>query len=89
MNNFGQLLREARIARGVTLSEFCLSNGLDPANQSKYERGLLTPPHPKKIAKWLKLLGYKQRKDLCWQQIMWAARDAQCEKVWDRFDGMC
>lgn len=44
MGAFGDMFKELRIARRVTLRAFCLEHGLDPGNTSKLERGRLAPP---------------------------------------------
>lgn len=41
---FGGYLKELRLKRHLTLREFCLRNRLDAGNQSKLERGKLSPP---------------------------------------------
>lgn len=42
--NFGKFFKQKRIERGLTLREFCRTNGFDPGNISRLERGLLLPP---------------------------------------------
>ena len=44
MNRFGQLLKELRLARGLSLREFCSVNGFDAGNHSKLERGRFPAP---------------------------------------------
>ena len=85
---FGYAFKEARIKRGVTLRTFCLKNGLDAGNMSKYERGLLQPPALKKVAAWLKLLGYKHLDDT-WSLVMLSARNDKLDKVWSEFAQAC
>ena len=41
---FGNLIKERRIARGITLREFCRIINFDPSNWSKIERGVHAPP---------------------------------------------
>jgi transcriptional regulator with XRE-family HTH domain len=41
---FGDFIRDKRLARDLTLREFCRQTGEDPSNWSKVERGLLAPP---------------------------------------------
>lgn len=41
---FGDLLRELRLKRELTLREFCRLTGLDPGNVSRYERGKIPAP---------------------------------------------
>lgn len=60
-SSFSQALKAARIGQNITLRQFCLNNGLDPGNQSKYERGVIAPPNdPGKIVDWLSWMGYKR-----------------------------
>ena len=42
--NFGELIQQLRIDRGLTLRQCCLGLGVDPSNWSKLERGLIPPP---------------------------------------------
>jgi transcriptional regulator with XRE-family HTH domain len=46
---FGKLLKSLRMAKGLTLREFCLANGLDPGNYSRLERGLFPPPQKEEL----------------------------------------
>jgi transcriptional regulator with XRE-family HTH domain len=48
-SSFANIIREKRIAAGLTLREFCRLSGFDSSNWSKIERGLLTPPQSKKV----------------------------------------
>ena len=41
---FGEFIKERRVARGITLREFCKRIEIDASNWSKVERGLLAPP---------------------------------------------
>lgn len=41
---FGELIKERRIERGLTLREFSRLAEVDPSNWSKIERGLMAPP---------------------------------------------
>lgn len=41
---FGEFARQLRARKRITLREFCLTNGHDPSNWSKIERGELPPP---------------------------------------------
>lgn len=41
---FGDFIKEKRLALGVSLRNFCLENGFDAGNWSKYERGVIAPP---------------------------------------------
>jgi transcriptional regulator with XRE-family HTH domain len=49
MSAFGKLMKSLRIKAGLTLREFCDTNGLDPGNYSRLERGLLPPPQKKSL----------------------------------------
>ncbi len=56
--NFGQILEELRIKKGLTLRQTCRLLNYDPSNWSKIERGKLSPPSAEKILKkWAKVLG--------------------------------
>jgi len=46
------MLKKLRIERGVSLREFCLSNGFDPGNYSRLERGLYPPPSHELLEKY-------------------------------------
>jgi transcriptional regulator with XRE-family HTH domain len=54
---FGEFIKEKRIAKSVSLREFCKRIEMDASNWSKVERGLLAPPQDeeklKKIARVL------------------------------------
>ena len=54
---FGEFIKERRIAKGISLREFCKRIEIDASNWSKVERGLLSPPQDeeklKKIAQVL------------------------------------
>ncbi len=41
---FGEFIKDKRIGQKVSLRSFCESNGYDPGNHSKLERGILNPP---------------------------------------------
>lgn len=85
MTEFAKRLKDARISKGITLREFCLDNGLQPANMSKYERGLLKPPCPEKIHHWLSLLGYG-RKHPTYRGVMAAALSELASKLRQKFE---
>ena len=46
--NFGELAKDLRIARRLTLRDFCAEVGVDPSNWSKVERGIIPPPGDEK-----------------------------------------
>jgi transcriptional regulator with XRE-family HTH domain len=43
-HKFGEYLKRLRLERQITLRAFSEAVGVDPANYSKQERGLLAPP---------------------------------------------
>jgi transcriptional regulator with XRE-family HTH domain len=62
--NFGGFFKEKRRITGLTLREFCRTNGLDPGNISKIERGILAPPQSQEIlAKYAAALSIKKGND--------------------------
>lgn len=44
MGAFGEILKEYRLARGLSLREFCNTHGFDAGNHSKLERGRFPAP---------------------------------------------
>ena len=54
---FYDLLREKRLERRLTLREFCRRAEEDPANYSRIERGLRTPPNDDVLSRYAKVLG--------------------------------
>ena len=61
---FGGFFRTLRSKRRLSLREFCLVNGFDPANISRLERGLLPPPEAReKLEVYAKALRLKQGSD--------------------------
>jgi transcriptional regulator with XRE-family HTH domain len=55
---FGEYIKELRAARRLTLRAFSAAAGVDPANYSKLERGLLAPPDdPERLRKFELILG--------------------------------
>lgn len=46
---FGEAFKGHRIELKMSLRQFCQANGLDPANISKLERGLLPPPKDERL----------------------------------------
>ncbi len=58
MMNFGQSVKQLRLAQDKTLRQFCLEHGHDPSNWSKIERGVLAPPKDAKtMERWARQLG--------------------------------
>lgn len=58
LQKFGEMLKNLRIAKNLSLREICKLADFDPSNWSKIERGLMAPPSDEKILeKWAKILG--------------------------------
>jgi transcriptional regulator with XRE-family HTH domain len=58
--NFGDLAKQHRIAKNLTLRQFCAELGLDPSNWSKVERGLNPPTgDARTLDAWCKFLGLR------------------------------
>jgi transcriptional regulator with XRE-family HTH domain len=75
-NAFGSFFKDFRQGQGVTLREFCLSNGFDPGNISKMERGLLPPPGSEaKLKEYAKALKIRRGSE-AWYQFFDLARTA-------------
>ncbi len=63
-NAFGAFFAELRRRAGVSLREFCRTNGFDPGNTSKLERGVLSPPQSSEILqKYAEALGLSKGTD--------------------------
>jgi transcriptional regulator with XRE-family HTH domain len=61
MNAFGKLLKKLRVAKGMTLREFCQANRIDPGNYSRLERGLFPPPQKEQLLeKYATALGLRR-----------------------------
>ena len=61
---FGSLLKKLRVAKRITLREFCLKNGFDPGNYSRLERGLFQPPQREELLeKYANALGLVRGSD--------------------------
>jgi transcriptional regulator with XRE-family HTH domain len=59
---FGDLLKQMRLEKNISLRQFCLKNNIDPGNLSKMERGLLAPPSSREIlSKYAKALSLKEK----------------------------
>ena len=55
---FGDMIKDRRIAAGMTLRSFCRETAIDPSNWSKIERGVIAPPDdPELIGRIVGLLG--------------------------------
>jgi transcriptional regulator with XRE-family HTH domain len=58
LQKFGQMLKDLRIKKELSLREVCRETGYDPSNWSKIERGLISPPADETILmKWANILG--------------------------------
>lgn len=56
--NFGVLLKDTRLAKGLTLRQCCELLGTDPSNWSKLERGIVpAPKDPAIVEAWADALG--------------------------------
>lgn len=76
-NAFGAFFKELRIARKMTLRQFCEVHGYDPGNISKLERGLLPPPESEaKLADFARALRIRRGSD-AWYQFFDLARAAR------------
>jgi len=74
---FGNLLKELRIEKGLSLREVCKLTCYDPSNWSKIERGILSPPSDERILrKWAEALGTDSRTNVL-QDFIDEARVAQ------------
>jgi len=68
--NFGETVKDLRIAKKVTLRQFCQENGYDPSNWSKIERGINPPPKDEEtLVRWAKSLGLKPKSEE-WKDFM-------------------
>ena len=58
---FGELLRELRLAKGLTLRAYCQQNGEDPGYISRIERGLAAAPRDNTVlGRLAKSVGIKE-----------------------------
>ena len=56
--NFGELIKQLRIAKQLTLRQCCSDLGVDPSNWSKMERGVTAPPKDLCVLeRWAKFFG--------------------------------
>ena len=61
---FGEMLKNLRIERGLTLRKTAELADYDPSNWSKVERGKLSPPSDEEVLKkWAKILGLSIKSD--------------------------
>lgn len=58
---FGTYFKEMRMKSRITLREFCVTNGFDPGNISKIERGVAPPPKSTEVlSRFAESLGIKK-----------------------------
>jgi transcriptional regulator with XRE-family HTH domain len=58
LSQFGQMLRDIRTEKKLSLREICKEVNYDPSNWSKIERGRISPPSDEKTLNlWAKKLG--------------------------------
>ncbi|HLD50172.1 MAG TPA: helix-turn-helix transcriptional regulator [bacterium] len=68
--SFGETVKNLRIAKKVTLRQFCQEHGYDPSNWSKIERGINPPPKDEEtLEHWAKALGLKPKTE-AWKNFM-------------------
>jgi transcriptional regulator with XRE-family HTH domain len=61
---FGSYFKELRLRSGWTLRRFCETNGYDPGNISRLERGIFPPPEsPQKLREYANALGLAEGRD--------------------------
>ena len=66
---FGEFIKERRIAKSISLREFCKRMEIDASNWSKVERGLLAPPQDEeKLRKITRVLDIKVGSPL-WKEM--------------------
>lgn len=65
LKKFGEILKDLRIKKGLSLRNVCKLTNYDPSNWSKIERGKISPPTKEYILrKWAKVLGLETKKDV-------------------------
>ena len=73
---FGSYLKELRLARRITLREFCRKASADPGNISRIERSLGPPPQDRDILeRYAKALDLKEASDEWYRFFDYAAAD--------------
>ena len=74
---FGEFFKEKRLATGKTLRAFCITNGLDPGNISRLERGRLPVPRRRELLeRYARLLKIKKGSDDWYEFFDLAAAEA-------------
>ncbi|MDT8391626.1 MAG: helix-turn-helix transcriptional regulator [Lentisphaeria bacterium] len=77
---FGELLKNIRLRKRITLREFCRRSGSDPGNISRLERGLMRPPQDRDILlRYAAALDIKEGDD-DWYRLSDKAA-AECGKI--------
>ncbi len=77
MIRFGDYLQELRLKTGRTLREFCITNGFDVVNFSKYERNILIP-NPLLVIDLIHALGFnKETKEYKAFMDLWSKAENQ------------
>ena len=75
-SGFGPYLKELRMARRITLREFCRHASADPGNISRIERGIWPPPQDRDILeRYAKALELKEASDEWYRFFDYAAVD--------------
>src|SRR4030043_380464 len=78
---FGEFIKERRIAKGISLREFCKRIEIDASNWSKVERSLLAPPQDEeKLRKIAQLLDVKIGSPL-WKEMKDKADETRNKKT--------
>ena len=68
--SFGEMVKNLRIEKKMTLRQFCQEYGYDPSNWSKIERGVNLPPKDEEtLEHWAKALGLKPKTE-AWKSFM-------------------
>ena len=68
--SFGETVKNLRIAKKVTLRQFCQEHGYDPSNWSKIERDINPPPKDEEtLTRWAKALGIKPKTE-AWKNFI-------------------
>ena len=60
---FGEAFKARRLALQMSLRQFCQTNGFEPGNISKLERGLLPPPKGDRLREYAGALGLEEGSD--------------------------
>jgi len=60
---FAEAFKAHRLALQMSLRQFCQTNGFEPGNISKLERGLLPPPRGERLHAYAKALGLSKGSD--------------------------